>query len=43
MKQSPEYQKNIRIEAGSKITLWMTIDKERIELADTIIKRSTKQ
>ncbi len=42
-KQSPEYQKNIRIEAGSKITLWMTIDKERIELADTIIKRSTKQ
>lgn len=41
-KQSPEFQKNSRIEAGRKITLWMTLDKERIAIADTIIKRSTK-
>lgn len=41
-KQSPEYQKNKRIDAGRKITLWMTLDKDRIAIADTLIKRNTK-
>lgn len=41
-KQAPEYQKNMKVNAGRKITLWMTLSKDRKAIADTIIKRNIK-
>lgn len=42
-KQSPEYQKNFRIDAGRKVTLWMTLDKDRLAIADTIINKYNRR
>ncbi len=42
-KQSPEYQKNLRIDAGRKINIWLTIDKEKTATTDSIVNRYSKR
>jgi beta-lactam-binding protein with PASTA domain len=41
-KQSPEYDKNRKLKAGNKITLWLSLDSLRLLKADSLVIKNRK-